>query len=353
MITLQALTRPMAHKGCAFVLIFVLFGAGCHSPKPSFRFEGNVVVVAKVNGKLTVRPKGGESLLGHIEKTKGCIQFTPQFPLLTGETYEAIFIDSAGQQTILEHTIAINAPEPRITAIYPSARRLPANHLKFYLHFTEPMQQGKIFKHFNLIDLKDNQPVKDPFRETELWSADGKRLTLWLHPGRQKTGVNLNVDLGPILMPDRHYTLEISAQWKSQAGVTLKQSAHKHFVTTVAERNKLDISHWQFTTPSASSRDPLQLAFPKPLDSALLQNLITIENANDQTISGTIKLSQNETRWSFVPLQPWTADDYRVRVDWELEDLAGNNLKRPFELNLQSKTKPTFEGPHYFQFHLK
>ena len=105
----------MNRQGLAIILLIALTSAGCNSPKPSFRFDGNVVVMKAADGKLTVRPKGGEPLLGRIEKTNGRIQFTPQFPLLTGETYEAIFTDSNGQQTILEHTIAINAPAPRVT----------------------------------------------------------------------------------------------------------------------------------------------------------------------------------------------------------------------------------------------
>jgi hypothetical protein len=339
--------------GLAIIMLIALTGVSCSSPKSSFRFQGDVVVVQAVDGNLIVRPKGGKPLLGRVDKANGRIQFTPQFPLLTGETYEAIFSDSNGQQTILEHTIAINSPAPRVKAIYPSTGRLPANHLKFYLHFTEPMQQNEIFGHFKLTDLTSGLPVEEPFRETELWSADGKRLTLWLHPGRQKTGVNLNVDLGPILMPNRRYALEISSQWKSQAGVALKQSARKQFATTAADRIQPDIRHWKITVPRSHSRMALKLTFPKPLDSALIQNLITIEDANGRYISGGVQVSKNETQWSFTPTSQWTAGDFRVRVDWELEDLAGNNLLRLFEMDVAHADVPVFAGPRYLRFHLK
>ena len=340
----------MYRHGLAIILLIALTGVGCSSPKPSFRFEGDVVVVPAAVGNLIVRPKGGKPLLGRVDKANGRIQFTPQFPLLTGETYEAIFTDSNGQQTILEHSIAINAPAPRVTAIYPSADRLPANHLKFYLHFTEPMRQGKIFGHFKLIDLTSGLPVEEPFRETELWSADGKRLTLWLHPGRQKTGVNLNVDLGPILMPNRRYILEVSAHWKSQAGVPLKGAFQKQFTTIAADRTQPDPRQWKLTPPRANTRAPLQLTFPAPLDAALLKNLITIEHNDGRAIPGTIELSLNETQWKFIPNNNWPAAAFRVRVDWELEDLAGNNLDRPFEVNLEAPTIITFAGPRYLEF---
>ena len=84
----------MNHQGLAFILLIALTSVGCSSPKSSFRFDGNVVVMTATDGKLTVRPKGGKPLLGHMVKANGRIQFTPQFPLLTGETYEAVFTDS-------------------------------------------------------------------------------------------------------------------------------------------------------------------------------------------------------------------------------------------------------------------
>src|SRR5689334_1054660 len=81
------------------------------------------------------------------------------------------------------------APAPCVEALYPGAATLPANHLKFYVHFSVPMRQGVFMDYCKLLD-DHGRMVPEPFRETELWSEDGRRLTLWLHPGRQKTGVN-------------------------------------------------------------------------------------------------------------------------------------------------------------------
>jgi len=41
-------------------------------------------------------------------------------------------------------------------------------------------------------------------------SGDAKRLSLWIHPGRIKNGVNLREELGPVLEPNRKYTLVLS-----------------------------------------------------------------------------------------------------------------------------------------------
>ena len=125
---------------------------------------------------------------------------------------------------------AADAPSPPVvTAIYPTATVLPANHLKFYIHFSEPMRQGVFLDHCKLLDDQDRE-VLEPFRETELWSADCMRLTLWLHPGRQKTGVNLNTEFGAVLEPGRRYTLVIAGAWPAERGAGIPcHDARKSF----------------------------------------------------------------------------------------------------------------------------
>ena len=63
------------------------------------------------------------------------------------------------------------------------------------------MRQGVFLEFCKLRASHGREDDDGPFRETELWSEDGRRLTLWLHPGRQKTGVNLNTEIGPVLDP--------------------------------------------------------------------------------------------------------------------------------------------------------
>jgi hypothetical protein len=337
------------HRSALFLMLFALWATGCALPKPTLRFEADAVV-AIGSGNLTVRPKGGEPLLGDTQTVSGRIQFTPRFPFLAGQVYEAVHTDSDGQRTSLEHTFAIRAAAPRVSAVYPGGEMLPANHLKFYLHFTEPMQRGNIFRHFQLTNLTTGKPVDEPFREAELWSADGKRLTLWLHPGRQKTGVNLNLDLGPVLKPRQRYALEISKNWDSEAGLPLKKSFRKSFTTTEADRAQPNLEAWKITLPKANTRAPLVLTFPHPLDWALLHTMLTVLDAQDQRVDGTIDVSHNETFWRFTPTKPWTDSSFRLKVGWELEDLAGNNLERLFEVNLNTPSEPAFARPRYLNF---
>lgn len=322
---------------------------GC-TVKPVLRFEANAVIVRAYQGTLSIRPKDGEPLLGHTTRENGKIRFVPDFPFLNGQTYEATFTNASGQRNSSLHTLPFSAPVPKLIEIFPSGSTVPANHLKFYLQFTDRMQQGNIFRHFRLIDLNTKQLIEEPFRETELWSADGKRLTLWLHPGRQKTGVNLNVDLGPVLEPQGRYALEISNAWKSEAGLALAQSARKVFTTTLADRTNPKPASWTADPPAAGSRGPLVITFNDPLDWALLHTMLTVLNAKDEEVAGEIEVTQNETEWRFTPSHSWVKSDYRVRVEWELEDLAGNNLLRLFEVNLENPGAPSLFGPRYLEF---
>lgn len=224
-------------------------------------------------------------------------------------------------------------PGPSIIAIFPSGHELPANHLKFYLHFSEPMRQGVFLDHCRLLDAHGS-PVLEPFRETELWSEDGKRLTLWLHPGRQKTGVNLNDEFGPVLRPHERYTLVISGRWSSDRGVVLGQDQKKEFITVERAVAQLDISKWMITEPSAGTLKPLEVTFPAPLDHALLQRCLRVADPDHKEVAGTPVTVAFERTWRFTPAKPWNAGPHELIAESILEDLAGNSLARPFEVDL-------------------
>jgi hypothetical protein len=224
-------------------------------------------------------------------------------------------------------------PAPVVEALFPSGDRVPANHLKFYIHFSVPMRQGVFQDYCRLLD-ENGAAVLEPFRETELWSEDGRRLTLWLHPGRQKTGVNLNVELGPILMPGRRYKLVVSGAWPSSDGVPLGRDIEKTFQASARATKQLDVHDWKIHSPPAGDRLPLEIRFPSALDHALLSRCLTVVSKNGAVVGGLASTAEAECCWRFTPAQPWTAESHQVIVKTILEDLAGNSLARPFEVDL-------------------
>jgi hypothetical protein len=214
--------------------------------------------------------------------------------------------------------------------IFPSGTQLPANHLKFYLHFPERMRQGVFLEYCRLLN-ESGEPVLEPFRDTELWSEDGLRLTLWLHPGRQKTGVNLNTEFGPVLQPDRKYTLVISGRWPTERGPALGADTFKPFQTGPRVTQQLDAADWKITAPQAGTEQPLIVRFPAPLDHALLVRCLRVDG-----FPGRVETADAEREWRFLPALPWPAKVQHLQADSILEDLGGNSLARPFEVDLQA-----------------
>jgi hypothetical protein len=249
------------------------------------------------------------------------------------------------------------ADAPRLDAIYPSGDTVPANHLKFYLHFSAPMREGVFLEHCRLLDA-GGKAVAEPFRETELWSEDHRRLTLWLHPGRQKTGVNLNEELGPVLQPGQSYTLVVSGAWPTADGTPLGAETKKTFRTTprviaqidpfsdqpatcCTQSSRLSLltalkpaTRWQIRPPASGTSAPLEVHFPYPLDHALLLRCLRVVDDSDAAVAGSVATADNERTWRFTPTSAWRLAPYRVLVASILEDLAGNSLARPFEVDL-------------------
>lgn len=282
-------------------------------------------------GKTNSPPLAGSySLVG------AQLRFRPSLPLLPGQTYTAR-LERPGLSLRVEYRPAPHEPAaaPKLLAIYPTSDRLPANHLKFYLVFSEPMETGVFLQHCRLLDARGRE-VDAPFRETELWSPDGRRLTLWIHPGRQKTGVNLNVEFGPVLQAGGHYRLVIDGRWKSAHGTPLGNDLTKAFHAIEPLHDQLTTRGWQVHPPVAGSCDALRVTFPLPLDWATLHRLLRVTGKTGN-LAGVITVTPGEQEWQFVPDKAWIAGPYELRIVNAIEDHAGNSLARPFEVNLEQR----------------
>ncbi|QDU52666.1 hypothetical protein [Gimesia panareensis] len=282
-------------------------------------------------------------MLGRYELKDQRLEFKPAFPLVRGGRYQATFTPGAlnlptklhGQ--LLQRTYAIPLPDakpPRVVSIYPSGKQLPANHLKFYIQFSEPMQQGDIFPNFSLYNKTQKQLVPRPFRHTELWSPDGKQLTLWFHPGRQKTGVNLNVELGAILNAGQEYELRINPKWAALSGHPLGKEIKKSFSAVAMDERQPEPETWKLKTPDSGKRNPLFCELGETLDYALLHSQLRVQTLEGKPVPGKIELAAHESVWKFLPEKPWQPGRYQLVIGTVLEDLAGNSLQQPFAIDL-------------------
>ena len=86
--------------------------------------------------------------------------------------------------------------------------------------------------------------------------------------------------------------------------------------------------------PARQTRAALRVTFPKPMDHGLLHRLVWVTDPAGKKVPGRVEVSKRETVWSFTPQKPWQAGAYHLVADTRLEDLAGNGIGRPFEVDV-------------------
>lgn len=277
-------------------------------------------------------------MLGRHGFRDGVLVFTPEFPLQPGLSYRAVLRPPGATNTPL--VIArLRVPAPgvnpstKVSAVYPSANELPENLLKFYLHFSAPMSRGHIYDHIHLLNAR-GEAVELPFLEIdeELWDPEMMRLTLFIDPGRIKRGVKPLEEIGPSLEAGQRYTLVIDREWRDAAGQPLAETFRKEFTVVAPDRTPPDPKRWTIRAPAANSREPLVVEFDEPLDAALAQRLIHVL-ADGRPLTLAARLVNAERELQLVPVEPWPRGTLQLRVVTIIEDLAGNNVGKPFEVD--------------------
>ena len=226
-----------------------------------------------------------------------------------------------------------------MTRVSPSSDRLPENLLKFYLYFSSPMSRGEVYDRVRLLK-DDGQAVDFPFLRLgeELWDPSGTRLTLLIDPGRIKRGLKPREEHGPVLEAGRTYTLVIDPAWPDAEGDPLGAEFRKTFRTGPADETQPDPKTWSIARPAPSTREPLVLTFPESLDRALIDSALVLVDPKGEEVDGRLEIEANETRWRFTPEAPWLEGEYKLQIENDLEDLAGNSIRRPFEVDIQRDT---------------
>lgn len=277
----------------------------------------------------------GPSMIGKYARIGNELTFAPRFPLRAGSTYRAS-LKAAGKTASLDYRVPMPAAKapPRVVKIYPTVDVLPANHLRFYIHFDRPMRGGKeLFKHLVLLDEKGKE-IDAPWLTDEIWDEENNCLILYIHPGRIKWGVDLRELMGPVLHEKQSYALVVRGEWTDLDGNKIGKDTIKKFRTTGEDRARIELSEWKLTAPKAGTRDAVTLTLPKSIDYRSLQTGLTVTDAKGQAVAGAIAVGRDETSWCFTPTKPWQARRHYVKVSPDLEDVAGNTPSRPFDMDL-------------------
>lgn len=279
----------------------------------------------------------GLPVMGRVEALVDHLKFMPVAPLVGGQRYRAEWLTEDGSAQKLDFEFHHTPQRPPTVRLAPQTK-LPANALKLYLHFSQPMEQGVFLERLRLLTA-DGKEVIGPFRETELWSPDGKRLTVWFHPGRQKTGLNLNEEEGPVLRENTKHTLVVAGSWRSTSGIPLGADVRFDFQVGPADHTMPNLDHWQITKPKAGTREPLIVTFDEPLDPAMIRSALRLEHQG-QHWPVSVDVDETGTVWRGTPEAAWSLGTYEWQVNPLLEDLAGNNLQHPFEVDAE-KAQPS------------
>jgi len=337
-------------KKIRLALVFFVFTMLWHCKKynvfdvPMIKIENSKAVSVSFHSEtilkdLAVYTQGNlkNQVLGEFSMEDGLYRFIPVVPFTAGQSYDIVHENSV----ILNFQIQSTNDKmiaPEVMAIYPSADTIPENWLKMYLFFSKPMQEvGKSLDYIRVTKNNDTEPIEVFLElESELWNAEHTRLTLWLDPGRIKTDLIPNKEKGLPIVNGNSYTIKIDRNWRSADGITLNDDVYKTYYASDRDMKKPNLGSWEIHTPVAGLKDELIIDFKEPLDAVLSKESIRVFDDKENRVAGDHELAKFESHLIFAPEFSWSKGIYKILVDTDLEDLAGNNLNHLFDVNTKS-----------------
>lgn len=199
---------------------------------------------------------------------------------------------------------------------YPSGREVAANLLRISIEFPAPPPgdtAGRVH-----LTRADGSDIAGAFYPEPLWSPDGRVLTLYLDPGRVKTGLTVHDLAGPVLVQGERVELRIGDRTLRRWRVIGPRST------------PLEPDRWRLETPRAGSMEALTVSMSAPIDRRDC-DLIAVADASGRRIAGKSTLLSGERTWRFRPAMPWRKGLYRLKLRPDLEDPEGNRVSRSFE----------------------
>jgi hypothetical protein len=348
-VALSSDTLLKLRSACLAVILFLGMTAGAQTI--SIQFDGSTFRVAGWKPPSAAPAKGWDSvfhvyagpgdvppLAGAYDIEGGALVFHPRYPIAPGVHYRAVFLPPGGGAPVkrtFDGPPQDKTPRARVEHIYPSADVLPSNTLRLYIYFSAPMSRGESALYIHMLDengevLQGAQGVFLPGEE--LWDPNFQRLTMTFDPGRIKRGLTSNEKIGPPIAEGKRYTLVIDRDWPDAHGAPLVEGFRKSFRGGPAERTPPDPREWRVTAPQAGTLNALVVDFPAQMNYPLLQRMLRVSGAQGG-LTGTVSIDRQETEWRFTPHDPWKAGDYQLVVDTAIEDLAGNHIGQPFDID--------------------
>ncbi len=209
-----------------------------------------------------------------------------------------------------------------VRQVMPTTGAVHENLLRFSIRFSQAPNQ-QVLSHLSVVRA-DGATLDEPFLNQELWSPDGKILTVLFGPGRVKTGLIAHDTMGRPL----------------HAGETVRLQLYGYplarWTITPEWIRAINPKEWKVVAPSTGNLGSLKLRFTHPID-GMDANLILVTR-NDRPLEGAVALNGDQTGWSFRPRDEWIRGRYSILVHPHLEDPYGNEIGSAFEVPEQHAT---------------
>ncbi|QMU64954.1 MAG: hypothetical protein GKR88_12080 [Flavobacteriaceae bacterium] len=289
----------------------------------------------KANYTVVLKGIKNQAIIGNSELDGYSITFKPIIPFTAGESYE-ILKDGIVFITFSIKAISENI-KPKVLTIYPTTDSVPENLLKMHFVFSKPMQQSEPFLDFIRVINNDTKEVSNPFLplENELWNKDHTEITLWLDPGRIKQDLIPNKKSGIPIKKGNTYEIVILNNLRDAEGISLGKNYNKTIRVKKRDRKQPSVENWKLNLPKPETKSPLGIYFDEPLDITLVKEMIQVLNDKNELAQGNFVLTEGDKNIFFTPIKNWKRGKYILLIDSKLEDLAGNNLNRLFDTDLQ------------------
>ncbi len=279
-------------------------------------------------------------IIGLLNRGNAHTTFKPLVPFDLESPYTLVY-----NQQVFFFEIEREATEVplTVTEIYPSVRHVPANILKWYIKFSKPVNPVKIYEHIQFRD-GDGNPIDRSILHlgTPLLSADGTLLTIWIEPGRQKRLLGPNEHLGSVFEQDHEYALHISNTLKDAKGLPIETAINHSFATTEPDRVKPSTALWRIGSIRANTIEPLMIVCNEQMDYGSLLDAVSV-HYKGTTLEGQFNYNSELNEISFTPKHKWRKGTYSIKVGYQLEDLAGNNLVYLFDRPLAEEQDSKLE----------
>lgn len=325
----------------AVAAVILAIGVNAAAQAVSLQLDGNTFkAIGASRGTLVVYAGAGDvpPLTGTSAVESGSLVFHPAYPLAPGVRYRVVFTPAGGApvEKIFDGPPRKTTATARVEHVYPSSSVLPSNQLRLYIYFSAPMSRGEAEQRIHMLDA-DGKALRGVFLPgQELWDPQNRRLTMTFDPGRIKRDLTSNRAMGPPIAEGRRYTLLVDREWHDASGVAMAEPFKKVFRGGPAVRQPPDPKTWKITAPAAGTRNAVAVALGRPMNYTLLQRMLKVSGPRGD-VAGAIDVAREESEWRFTPQQPWTAGSYRLIVDNALEDLAGNKIGQPFDIDVFDK----------------